>query len=194
MVLERLTASAAYRALFARVFPAVGRGSAIDFSMVARAIAEFEFTLVFANAPIDRSARGETQALSVPEKRGATLFFGKAGCVSCHAVAGRSNEMFSDFQMHVAGVPQIAPQFGIGTGNVIFDGLSEDEDFGLEQVTMDAGDRYKFAARRFATCRCSRPSFTMALSRGSRTPSRIISTSSDRRVLTRPFAQVLTRT
>jgi cytochrome c peroxidase len=52
--------------------------------------------------------------------------------------------MFSDFRMHVIGVPQIAPQFGAGMGNVIFDGPNQDEDFGLEQVTANPGDRYKF--------------------------------------------------
>ena len=55
-----------------------------------------------------------------------------------------SNEMFSDFRMHVAGVPQIAPEFGVDKGNVIFDGPGEDEDFGLEQVTGNPNDRYKF--------------------------------------------------
>ena len=64
--------------------------------------------------------------------------------LACHSVAGRSNEMFSDFAMHIIGVPQIAPAFGVGLGNVIFDGPGEDEDFGLEQVTANAGDRYKF--------------------------------------------------
>ena len=52
--------------------------------------------------------------------------------------------MFSDFKMHVIGVPQIAPEFGVGKGNVIFDGPGEDEDFGLEQITGNANDRYKF--------------------------------------------------
>jgi cytochrome c peroxidase len=52
--------------------------------------------------------------------------------------------MFSDFKMHVIGVPQIAPLFGIGKGNVIFDGPGKDEDFGLEQVTGSHADRYKF--------------------------------------------------
>ncbi len=52
--------------------------------------------------------------------------------------------MFSDFQQHRLGVPQIAPAFGIGTGNVIFDGPNSDEDFGLEQITHLAQDRYKF--------------------------------------------------
>lgn len=143
-LLARLAASPAYRARFAESFPDVQAGWPIDFSMVARAIAEFELTLVFANAPIDRFARGERSAMTLPEKRGALIFFGEAGCVQCHAVAGRSNEMFSDFEMHVVGVPQIAPRFGAGAGNVIFDGPGEDEDFGLEQVTGDPADRYRF--------------------------------------------------
>ena len=143
-LLVRLNASPAYRALFGEIFPEVRSGQPIDFSMFGRAIAEFEFTLTFADAPIDRFARGEHGAMMLPEKKGALLFFGAAGCVQCHAVAGRANEMFSDFEMHVVGVPQIAPQFGVGTGNMIFDGPGRDEDFGLEQITGDPADRYKF--------------------------------------------------
>ena len=52
--------------------------------------------------------------------------------------------MFSDFKMHNIGVPQIAPFFGVGQGNVIFDGPGENEDFGLEQITGKPADRYKF--------------------------------------------------
>ena len=143
-VLKRLNASAAYRKLFGQSFPEVAAGAPIDFSMFGRAIAEFEFTLVFADAPLDRFARGNADAMSESEKRGALIFFGKGGCVQCHSVAGRSNEMFSDFENHVAGVPQIAPLFGVGKGNVVFDGPAQDEDFGLEQVTGEAADRYKF--------------------------------------------------
>ena len=83
-VLRRLNAVPAYRKLFARVFPEVRRGAPISFDMFARAIAEFEFTLTFANAPIDRFARGKREALTDAEKRGALLFFGEAGCVTCH--------------------------------------------------------------------------------------------------------------
>jgi len=145
-VLGRLNAIPAYRALFTELFPSVGppTNAPIDFTMVGRANAEFEFTLVFADAPLDRFARGDVKAMTDPQKKGALLFFGKAGCVGCHAVGGQSNEMFSDFKMHVAGVPQIAPIFGVGQGNVIFDGPGEDEDFGLEQITGSPADRYKF--------------------------------------------------
>ncbi len=143
-VLARLNGSTAYRGLFGDVFPEVAAGAPIDFTMFGRAIAEFEFTLVFADAPLDRFARGDSNAMIDPQKRGALVFFGKARCSECHSVAGQSNEMFSDFRMHVVGVPQIAPFFGVGQGNIIFDGPGRDEDFGLEQITGDPADRYKF--------------------------------------------------
>jgi cytochrome c peroxidase len=143
-VLARLNASAPYRSLFGELFPSVAAGGPIDFSMFGRAIAEFEFTLVFADAPVDRFARGERHAMSIREKQGAVLFFGKARCAGCHAVGEQSNEMFSDFQTHVIGVPQIAPLFGVSRGNMIFDGPGRDKDFGLEQITGNPADHYKF--------------------------------------------------
>jgi cytochrome c peroxidase len=143
-VLGRLNGSAAYRKLFGQLFPSVKAGGLIDFKMFGLAVAEFEFTLTFANAPIDRFARGDHQAMNISQKRGALLFFGKGKCVNCHSVSGASNEMFSDFQNRVIGVPQIAPRFGVGEGNVIFDGPGRDEDFGAEQVTGNSADRYKF--------------------------------------------------
>jgi len=57
-VLNRLNAAPAYRELFGRVFPEVRQGGPINFDHFGKAIAEFEFTLVFADAPIDRFARG----------------------------------------------------------------------------------------------------------------------------------------
>ena len=139
-VLNRLNANADYRRRFGRVFPEVRRGELIAFDMFAAAIAEFEFSLTFANAPIDRFARGNRQAMTRTEKQGALLFFGAAGCVRCHAVGGQSNEMFSDFREHVAGVPHIAP----ANTNNAFDGPGVNEDFGLGQVTGDVADRYAF--------------------------------------------------
>jgi cytochrome c peroxidase len=139
-VIRRLNATSEYRKLFAREFPHVNAGAPITFDDFASAIAEFEFTLVFADAPIDHYARGARNALTTLQKEGAVLFFGRAGCVSCHSVSGQSNEMFSDFREHVAGIPQINPSFS----NMVFDGPGMDEDFGLEQVTGHVADRYAF--------------------------------------------------
>jgi cytochrome c peroxidase len=139
-VLRRLNATADYRELFSRAFQEIKAGGPITFDHVGRAVAEFEFTQVYADAPIDRYARGIRDALSQQQKLGAVLFFGRAGCVQCHAVSGQSNEMFSDFRQHVAGIPQVAPSLG----NVTFDGPGHNEDFGLEQVTGNPADRYAF--------------------------------------------------
>jgi cytochrome c peroxidase len=139
-VLNRLNNIQNYRRLFGNVFPEVRDGGPITFEMFGKAIAEFEFTLTFANAPIDEFARGQKNALTSDEKKGAVLFFGKARCVECHAVSGQSNEMFSDFKDHVIGVPQLAPRLT----NNNFDGQDANEDFGREEITFDPNDRYKF--------------------------------------------------
>ncbi|MBK6426711.1 MAG: hypothetical protein IPF82_11105 [Blastocatellia bacterium] len=139
-VVRRLNDSANYRKRFGKAFPDVAAGAPITYDHLSTAITEFEFTLIFANAPVDRFARGERGAMTKGEKRGALLFFGKAGCVQCHQVDGQSNEMFSDFKQHVIGVPQVVPLIG----NVPFDGPGANEDFGLEQVTGNPADRYLF--------------------------------------------------
>jgi len=139
-VLRRINNVSEYRKRFGKLFPTVAAGGPITFDMFGAAIAEFEFTLIFADAPIDKFTRGERNALTDDQKRGALLFFGVARCVECHKVSGASNEMFSDFSQHVIGVPQIAPL----VGNVPFDGPGQNEDFGLEQITGNPQDRYKF--------------------------------------------------
>jgi cytochrome c peroxidase len=139
-VARRLNQVTGYRHLFGRVFPEVRSGAPVSFELFARAIAEFEFSLTFSNAPIDRFARGEAGALSTAEKRGALLFFGRAGCVACHSVSGSSNEMFTDFRSHAIAVPQLVPS----VTNNLFDGPAADEDFGREDFTGDERDRYAF--------------------------------------------------
>jgi cytochrome c peroxidase len=139
-VARRLNEVSQYRQLFGRVFASVRSGAPISFPMFASAIAEFEFSLTFANAPIDQFARGDVTALTTTEKRGALLFFGKAGCAGCHGVSGQSNEMFTDFRSHAIAVPQLVP---LVTNNV-FDGPAANEDFGREDFTGDRRDRYAF--------------------------------------------------
>jgi cytochrome c peroxidase len=51
---------------------------------VGAAIAEFERTLVSADAPLDRYLLGETTALSRAAIRGLELFRGRARCIRCH--------------------------------------------------------------------------------------------------------------
>jgi cytochrome c peroxidase len=139
-VARRVNAVPGYRRRFGKVFPGVREGAPVDFEMFARAIAEFEFSLTFADAPIDRYARGANGALDRAEKRGALLFFGRAGCAQCHAVSGSSDEMFTDFREHAIAVPQVVPS---ATNNA-FDGPNANQDFGREDATGHPADRYRF--------------------------------------------------
>lgn len=139
-VARRVNAIDEYRRLFADVDPGVADGAPVKLEQIATAIAEFEFTLIRADAPIDRFARGDHGAMNAAQKRGALLFFGRAKCGECHIVGRFANEMFSDFEPHVLGVPQVVPTDGIQP----FDGPGGDEDYGLEQQTGRESDRYKF--------------------------------------------------
>jgi cytochrome c peroxidase len=139
-VATRVDRLAGYRTLFSDAFPDIEAGQAIGYEHIATAIAEFQFTLVRADAPIDAYARGDTSALTADQKRGAILFLGKAMCGECHIVRGYANEMFSDFDTHVLGVPQLVPS----STNAVFDGPNGDEDFGFERVSGDPEDRYEF--------------------------------------------------
>jgi len=153
-VLDRFNANGEYVARFGRIYPEA-RGGKITFAMIGAALAEFQMDNTFANAPLDRFARGYRRALTESQQRGALLFFTRGTCVSCHGVAGASNEMFTDFENYVAGIPQIAPKgFGLRRGgdplnaedfpgNFAFSGAL-DEDFGRQEVTGDPEDRYKF--------------------------------------------------
>lgn len=142
----RLNAIPAYLDKFGEVFNAGQpfQSGGITLSMRRRALAEFQTMLTAANAPLDQFARGNTAAMTRGQKRGALIFFGKGNCVACHAVADASNEMFSDFKPHRIGGPQLAPDFGIGTCNMIYDGPGENEDFGFEQTTGNPALRYTF--------------------------------------------------
>lgn len=149
-IIELINAMPEYRRLFTEIYPQV-KTSGIEFFMIGQAIAEFELFLTFANAPIDKFAVGQYDALTEEQKKGAILFFKKGNCVSCHSVSGKSNEMFSDFAMHNIGVPQITPTFGIKTGNVGFATLDKtmcaNGAYDLGRFEFDGLDGSKFKFR-----------------------------------------------
>ncbi len=69
-----------YAALWEAAFP----GTPFSLENAGLAIAAYERTLLADRAPLQRWLRGERTALTPAEKRGALLFFGKAGCATCH--------------------------------------------------------------------------------------------------------------
>ena len=97
VVVSRLKAIPEYRRLFDTAF---GEEERITAPNLGKAIAAFERTIVTNNSRFDQYMRGDKNAISLSEKSGFELFK-KAGCANCH-----NGPMFSDYEMHVLGVPE----------------------------------------------------------------------------------------
>lgn len=78
-------------------------GKDVNYPDLQRAIASFERTLIFLDAPFERFIGGERGALSDDARAGFVLFNGKARCVSCHAMS-RDNPLGTDNRFHNIGV------------------------------------------------------------------------------------------
>jgi cytochrome c peroxidase len=88
----------AYQSLFQKAY-----GRAPNYDDVGRAIASFERSLIFLDAPFDHYLNGDAKAISPAAQRGLELFNGKARCVSCHMI-NSSNPLGTDNLFHNIGV------------------------------------------------------------------------------------------
>jgi cytochrome c peroxidase len=78
-------------------------GREINYDDLQRAIAAFERTLVFLDAPFDRWEAGDNGAIDEAAQKGFALFVGKARCVACHHL-NASNPLGVDGRFHNIGV------------------------------------------------------------------------------------------
>lgn len=85
-----------YRGLFHQSFG----DSTPTLLRITQAIATFERSLITPNAPFDKYARGDDDAISDKAIRGLEAFM-EAGCNKCH-----SGPMFSDYRLHRLGVEE----------------------------------------------------------------------------------------
>ena len=132
LLAARLRGIDGYASRFVAAFDDIGVPADITMVHVANAIAAFEAAAWRAdNRPFDRYLRGQRGALNVTELHGMRLFYGKAGCSSCHSGPFQTNHGFRAIAM---------PQVGPGKG----DGPTGFEDFGRERVTGTFADRYRF--------------------------------------------------
>ncbi|MBK8207595.1 MAG: putative Ig domain-containing protein [Planctomycetes bacterium] len=126
-LVNRLAQFPAYTQGFDAAF---GPGN-MNVNNMARAIAAWEASQTFTNSAWDRYLRGDSAAMTDPQKRGAQVFFGRGNCDGCH-----NGPQLSNFSTHNLGIPQ----FGPGKGN----GTSGREDFGFENTTGNTANRYQF--------------------------------------------------
>jgi cytochrome c peroxidase len=97
-VMAAVNADASYGAFFQKAY-----GRAPNYDDLGRALASFERTLIFLDAPFDHYLAGDSKAISPAAQRGLELFNGKARCVSCHMI-NSSNPLGTDNLFHNIGV------------------------------------------------------------------------------------------
>ncbi len=104
-LMTRLLAIPEYAQQFRTAFP----GASHEFTHAARALAAFQTAaLTKTDSPFDRYLARDDAALTLQQKRGALLFFGRAQCSGCHngPLLGGNNGIAN------AGVPQLGPGVG----------------------------------------------------------------------------------
>lgn len=97
VVIDRLKNIPEYETLFKNAFD---DAEPITIENLGKSIAAFERTLITNNSRFDQYMRGDGEAISISERDGFEQFK-KVGCVNCH-----NGPMFSDYKMHVLGVPE----------------------------------------------------------------------------------------
>lgn len=95
-IISRIQSIPEYQNLFASAF---GNSNAITASNLGIAIATFERSITATNSPFDQFRAGDENAMTQEQIRGMNRF-NQIGCNDCH-----SGPMFSDFELHVLGVP-----------------------------------------------------------------------------------------
>jgi len=78
-----------YQALFSAAYP----NSTDILEDAAKAIAAYERSILANEAPFQQWLKGNANAMSESELRGAIVFFGKANCSSCHTGAALSSDV-----------------------------------------------------------------------------------------------------
>jgi cytochrome c peroxidase len=140
----RLQSIPEYVELFRRAYPgSVTDAEDITFVLAANAIAAFE-TVAFRadDSSFDRYLRGDKDSLTQEQRKGMRLFYGEAGCDSCH-----SGKFQTDHEFHAIAMPQIGPGKADGRDASYWNETGINavlEDFGRGRVTVRPADNYKF--------------------------------------------------
>lgn len=81
---KQIADSLGYTAMFDAAFPEIPESERYTIKTTAFAIAAYFRTILTNQAPFQRWLKGDASAMNDQQKRGATLFFTKAGCNNCH--------------------------------------------------------------------------------------------------------------
>ncbi|AXT18433.1 cytochrome-c peroxidase [Flavobacteriaceae bacterium AU392] len=125
-----------YRAMFDAAFPDVDEHERYTAETGGLAIAAFNRTLLANKAPWQDYLKGDVNALSDTEKKGALVFFGNGRCFECHTGPALKDKGFYAFGMG---------DFDVSGETVVLDAINFDEvKKGRGAFTNKSEDDYKF--------------------------------------------------
>ncbi len=124
-----------YRGLFNQAFPEFEGDARYGRIALSFALSAYLRSLIPNQAPWQDWLRGETAALSEAQKRGAQLFFGKAGCYRCHNGPALNGNSF-----HAVGVRDLCDI----PGGALRTGIDDTRNLGRGDFTRRPEDLYKF--------------------------------------------------
>lgn len=84
-----------YKEMFDNAFPDIPESQRYTKQIAANAIAAYFRTIYTNKAPFQLWLKGNKNAMTLQQKRGAMLFFGKAGCANCHNSPSLNNQRFA---------------------------------------------------------------------------------------------------
>lgn len=121
-----------YDELFDAAFPELPAFRRYNRETAGLAIAAYERTLLANRSPFQRWLGGDRFAMTKEEKRGAILFFGEAGCVSCHSGPALNSMSFhalgmDDLDQCPEQIFQAGPASAANLGRGSFTGREEDK-------------------------------------------------------------------
>ena len=129
MLADRVQAIPGYRQRFTWLN---GNSDPLHITDIGNVIGDFiAFEFRSTNSAFDAFLRGDDAVLSNDQRRGMSLFYGKADCASCH-----SGLFQTDHQFHALGLPPIGPGKGHGPSGYA--------DHGRAAVTGKQEDLYRF--------------------------------------------------
>ena len=126
-----------YKNLYTKAFDAASIDNPAQLKMNGSlAIAAYERTLLANQAPFQQWLKGNKNAMTDQEKRGAVLFFGKAECTGCH-----NGPSLANMEFHAIGMKDFPTSGNIAIHNVKAGSV---EFKGRGGFTGKAEDMYKF--------------------------------------------------
>ena len=133
IIAERVAHTPDYWPLFQAAWPELNSTNEISIVHIANALDDFINAEWRADqSPFDHYLRGDAGALSAQQRQGMSLFYGEAGCSSCH-----SGALQTDHDFHALAIPPLGP------GRTrLFDPIARDRGR-INETDLDT-DAYRF--------------------------------------------------